>query len=99
MKIQVDNNHKIYGYAIVGNIPDSIDINEAILPSNFFDDWCPEKFLYIDGVVSEDPSFVPPEPPPEPPSLEDQIKELQEQNQMLTDCLLEMSEIVYGGDM
>ena len=26
------------------------------------------------------------------------IRELQEQNDMLTECLLEMSEIVYGGD-
>ena len=93
------NGNKIVGYATVGAVENGIDIDASILPANFFDEWYPEKFLYIDGVVSEDPSFVPP-PEPEPtPSLEDQIKELQEQNQMLTDCLLEMSEIVYGGDM
>lgn len=41
---------------------------------------------------------------PETPSTEEQIKMLKEENQqlkndnqILTDCLLEMSEIVYGG--
>lgn len=29
------------------------------------------------------------------PTLEEHIKQLQKENQMLTDCLLEMSEIVY----
>ena len=29
---------------------------------------------------------------------EKQIRDLQEQNQMLTDCILEMSEILYGGE-
>ena len=29
---------------------------------------------------------------------EKKIHDLQEQNQMLTECLLEMSEIIYGGD-
>ena len=29
---------------------------------------------------------------------EKQIHDLQEQNQMLTDCILEMSEILYGGE-
>lgn len=29
------------------------------------------------------------------PTLEEHVKQLQKENQMLTDCLLEMSEIVY----
>ena len=29
---------------------------------------------------------------------EKQLRDLQEQNQMLTDCILEMSEILYGGE-
>ena len=45
-----------------------------------------------------------PDPGPETPAktrlkqLEDQVAALQEVNDMLTECLLEMSEIVYGGE-
>ena len=31
------------------------------------------------------------------PTLEDKVVSLQEENQFLKDCILEMSEIVYGG--
>ena len=31
------------------------------------------------------------------PTLEDKVASLQEENQFLKDCILEMSEIVYGG--
>lgn len=31
------------------------------------------------------------------PTLEEKVTELQEENQMLKECILEMSEIVYGG--
>lgn len=95
MKIVVKNT-KITAYAIVGIIEGSIDIDSSIVPSNFFDEWFPEKFLYINGEIIKNPDFVPPEPEPPEPSLEEQITELKEQNQMLTDCILEMSEIVYG---
>lgn len=32
------------------------------------------------------------------PTEEERISELETQNQLLTDCILEMSEIIYGGD-
>lgn len=35
---------------------------------------------------------------PLPPTIEEQIASLQEENQMLVDCILEMSEIIYGGE-
>ena len=73
MQIEVSDS-KITGYATVGMISGGIEVNEAILPPDFFDEWYPEKFLYIDGVVSEDPNFVPPEPPePEPTPDEEQV--------------------------
>ena len=31
------------------------------------------------------------------PTLKEKVTELQEENQMLKECILEMSEIVYGG--
>lgn len=31
------------------------------------------------------------------PTLEEKVTNLQEENQMLKECILEMSEIVYGG--
>lgn len=95
MKIITEQN-KIVGFVKIGVSEGGIEINESILPENFFSEWYSEKFLYIGGEIIENPDFVPPKPKP---TLDDQIAALQEQNQMLTDCLLEMSEIVYGGDM
>ena len=31
------------------------------------------------------------------PTLEEKVTNLQEENQMLKECILEMSEIIYGG--
>ena len=96
MRILVENN-EITAFAVVGEIVNSIEISDSIVPVNFFSEFDPRKFLYQNGVISENPNYVPPEPEPEPtPSLEEQIAELKEQNQMLTDCILEMSEIIYG---
>lgn len=93
------NDIYITAYCTVGHVEGGIEINKSICPANFFADFDTNKFLYQNGVISENPNYVPPEPEPEPeptPSLEEQIAELKEQNQMLTDCILEMSEIVYG---
>ena len=35
---------------------------------------------------------------PVPLTLSEKVQALTEENQMLTDCILEMSEIVYGGE-
>lgn len=46
----------------------------------------PEKYLDYVPKVTEDPK---------PKTLEEQIQDLKDQNDMLTQCVLEMSELVY----
>ena len=49
-------------------------------------------YRYADGEYVYDPL-----PKPEPiPSLEERIAELEAQNEMLMECLLEISEIIYA---
>ena len=87
------------GNVIIG-FSDSGSIDEPCVPKNelpegFLNNFEYGKWLYENGAIVENPDYVPPEPPG--PSLEEQVEALKEQNQMLTDCILEMSEIVYGG--
>ena len=102
MVIIVDDDNIITGWAVGGNYPDGKLIPDNNVPPNFKEDFDTGKYIYQSGEIKDNPDYVPPVPPG--PSLQDQIDELksqnetlQEQNQMLTDCLLEMSEIVYGG--
>ena len=67
----------------------------------------PESFPFVD-IEAADVDGVPTvtamtarevpaeEPAEEPPTLEAQVAALQEQNKLLTQCLLEMSETVYA---
>lgn len=50
------------------------------------------EFVLSDGVVTDIVTDKVPEP-----TIEEKITMLEEENQMLVDCILEMSEIVYGG--
>ncbi|PIS62252.1 hypothetical protein AZH47_10275 [Corynebacterium striatum] len=50
MKIKVDND-LILSYAIIGNIENSVEIDEGILPSDFFDDFKPKKYKYSNGQI------------------------------------------------
>lgn len=69
----------------------------------------PDSFPFVDVTVEDVDGVstvtalhgreMPPDntPAPEPePTLKEQVAELQEQNKTLTQCLLEMSEIVYA---
>ena len=53
-------------------------------------------YLYVDGEFVYDP--LPEEPEPEDPmdTLQKKVISLQEQNDTLLECLLEMSEVVYN---
>ncbi|WP_268222265.1 DUF2977 domain-containing protein [Staphylococcus ureilyticus] len=50
MKIKVDND-LILSYAIIGNIENSVEIDEEILPSDFFDDFKPKKYKYTNDKI------------------------------------------------
>lgn len=54
-------------------------------------------YLYVNGEFVYDPLPVEPQPEPvdEMVQMKEQIQSLTESNQMLTDCILEMSELLY----
>ncbi|WP_426462570.1 DUF2977 domain-containing protein [Staphylococcus equorum] len=50
MKIQVDN-ELILSYAIIGNIENSIEISDEIVPKNFIEEFKPNKYRYTNGQI------------------------------------------------
>lgn len=50
MNIKV-NDDLILSYAIIGNIENSVEINEDILPSDFFEEFKPKKYKYTNGKI------------------------------------------------
>ena len=58
MRISLNSNNEIIGYAIVGDLEGSIEINNSILPSDFIPFFKPNKFRYIDGRVEYNNSFI-----------------------------------------
>lgn len=92
----IAENQLVKSYIRVGLTPDSIEIDEGILPDNFFTDFAPDRFVYSDGAVTENPDYKPePEPVPEP-TLEEKLAAAELQIEELTECILEMSEIIYA---
>lgn len=65
-------------------------IEESNLPEGDLAD-----YKYINNEFIYDPLPAPPEPVDEMQQMKDQIEELSQSNQMLTDCILEMSELLY----
>ncbi|MDT0707370.1 DUF2977 domain-containing protein [Mammaliicoccus sciuri] len=66
MKIKVKND-LILSYAIVGNIDDSIEISDNIVPSNFIDDFKPKKYKYVNEQISLNESYQEEQQPVQPP--------------------------------
>lgn len=58
-----------------------------------------ENGIYRDATQEEIEEFekIHQEPTEQQPTLEEKVVDLQEENKMLKECILEMSEIVYGG--
>lgn len=78
-----ENDNLIYYY-----IDDNFTLVENVeIP----DDYVPGKYLYVDGSLILNDDYV------EYKTTEERLAELEEQNAMLTECLLEMSEIIYSG--
>ena len=65
------------------------ELPDGITEENIFD------YAYQNGEWILDPP-EPVEPEESIDSLKEKIMELQEQNDMLTECIMEMSEIIYG---
>lgn len=71
MQIIVNDGY-VTGYAVVGSVEDSIEIDETALPDNFFSDFAENKFLYVDGRVTENPDWH----EPLEPIIESKVNEL-----------------------
>lgn len=59
MKIKVDSKGKIIGYVLIGDNPDydtAVDINT--LPEDFFDNFSPEYYLFVNGNVVTNPTTL-----------------------------------------
>lgn len=93
--IQTDENRRVCAFTRDGTIFDPehdfvvAELPDGITEDNIFD------YRYFDGEWILDP--VPaPEPEESIDSLKEKLAALQEQNDMLTECIMEMSEIIYG---
>ena len=71
------------------------DEGAVIVPRDALPDGDVSQYRYEGGAFVYDP-LPEPEPEPEEPTAQERIAALEQQNALLTECLLEMSEIVYG---
>lgn len=70
MKIKVDND-LILSYAIIGNVDNSIDIDDEIVPIDFFESFKPKKYKYINEEIILNEDFTEDEEQPtQPPIIE-----------------------------
>lgn len=68
MKITINSDNCITGYAMIGDLNNSIEIDQAIVPEDFFDDFVPYKYMYVDGTISINLDYEPSTSEPSQPS-------------------------------
>lgn len=68
MKITIDSKNHITGYVLIGDLDNSIEIDQAILPKGFFDDFDACKYIYTSGVITINPDYEPVTGKPSQPS-------------------------------
>lgn len=59
MKITIDSNSHITGYTLIGDLDNSIEIDQTILPKEFFDDFDSCKYIYTNGVITINSNYEP----------------------------------------
>ncbi|MEY8599980.1 MULTISPECIES: DUF2977 domain-containing protein [Staphylococcus] len=59
LKITINKNEEITGYAIVGGIEDEISIPYSKVPDGFRDIFKPNYYLYTDGEFKVNPNYRP----------------------------------------
>lgn len=89
MKIKLDNNNRIIGWCAIGGMDGNV-VQVQQLPDGQYTD-----YLFIDGQYVYSPLAKTQEDSPAV-DLQERVKQLQQQNESLLQCLLEMSEIVYA---
>ena len=58
MQIQVSDKNEIIGYAIPGGFVGGIEVPEV--PAGFMENYAPGKYLFVNGEITENPSYTPP---------------------------------------
>jgi len=59
MNVTINSNNCITGYAMIGDLNNSIEIDQTILPKGFFDNFGPYKYMYVDGAISINLGYEP----------------------------------------
>lgn len=91
MRISLNSNNEIIGYAIVGDLEGSIEVSDSTLPDTFIAEFKPCKFKYEDGVVSYNRLFSDNE---EATQLKSVNESLEEKIKVLEQKVAELEEIV-----
>ena len=79
MRILINGNNEIVGYATAGGLEGDFEISDEIVPSGFKEDFEPRRFVYNNGAIiynknnNDDPVEQP------PPNYEQRISGLERQ--------------------
>ena len=57
MRISLNSNNEIIGYAIVGDLEGSIEIDDSIVPQGFVLYFKPKRYLYNEGTIEVNNDF------------------------------------------
>lgn len=57
MRITINNNNEITGYAIVGGIEGDFEIDDSIIPQDFTQTFKPKYYLYQDEKIIINPNY------------------------------------------
>lgn len=60
MKLAVNENNEIIGFARIGGLPDAVDFDKNKAPSDFDYNFKPSFYLFKDGEIAENPNYVKP---------------------------------------
>jgi hypothetical protein len=88
MRITINNNNEITGYAIVGGIDGDFEISDDVIPDTFIDEFKNGKFLYIDGKIKYNRDYLEPakeiERPNNNEAMQQEVNDLKQQVADLT---------------
>jgi len=73
MKVTINSDNCITGYAMIGDLNNSIEIDQEILPEGFVDNFDPYKYMYVDGAISINLDYEPSTSDPSQPSTSEMV--------------------------
>lgn len=61
LKIIINTNNEVTGYATIGGIEGEISIPYENVPTDFIENFDAKYFLYVEGEITVNPDYVAPE--------------------------------------